>query len=93
MQKLTGLKPLGKEQEDKVMEAPEKIYIDDPTGEFNDNWSIYQNNISTEYIRTDVFMEKAYEWIKKGWSETNDRFKEDYTGMLFEDFKKYMEGE
>ena len=75
------------------MEAPEKIYIDDPTGEFNDNWSIYQNNISTEYIRTDVFMEKAYEWIKKGWSETNDRFKEDYTGMLFEDFKKYMEGE
>ena len=75
------------------MEAPEKIYIDDPTGEFNDNWSIYQNNISTEYIRTDVFMKKAYEWIKRGWSETNDRFNEDYTGMLFEDFKKYIEGE
>lgn len=41
------------------MEAPEKIYIDDPTGEFNDHWSIYQNNDSIEYIRADAFIEKA----------------------------------
>ena len=45
------------------MEAPEKIYIDDPTGEFNDSWSIYENNISTEYTRTDVFVEKACELL------------------------------
>lgn len=41
------------------MEAPEKIYIDDPTGEFNDHWSVYPNDDSVEYTRTDVFVEKA----------------------------------
>jgi hypothetical protein len=43
----------------KANEAPEKIYIDDPTGEFNDHWSVYQNDDSVEYTRTDAFIEKA----------------------------------
>ena len=73
------------------MEIPKKIYIDDPTGEFDDHWSIYPNNDSIEYTRTEAFMGKAYEWIKKRWSETDYRFNEDFTGMLFEDFKKHME--
>jgi hypothetical protein len=41
------------------MEAPENIYIDDPTGEFDNHWSMYQNNDSIEYTRTDAFIEKA----------------------------------
>ena len=65
------------------MEAPEKIYIDDPTGEFNDNWSIYQNNISIEYTRTDAFIDKACKYISLHQCEYID----------FEDFKKYMKGE
>lgn len=47
----------------KANEAPEKIYIDDPTGEFDDHWSIYQNNDSIEYTRTDSFIEKACEFM------------------------------
>jgi len=41
----------------------------------------------------DAFIEKACEWIKMMWSETDDRFKEDYTEMLVENFKNYMKGE
>ena len=43
--------------------APENIYIDDPTGEFDDHWSIYQNNDSIEYIRKDVFIEKVIKYV------------------------------
>ena len=68
---------------------PEKIYA---TPNFDRRWQTKAiDDESVEYTRTDAFVEKAYEWIKSRWSETNDRFKEDYTGMLFEDFKKYME--
>lgn len=45
--------------------APEKIYIDNPTGEFDDHWSIYQNNDSIEYIRTDTFVKKAETYLKE----------------------------
>lgn len=41
------------------MEVPENIYIDDPTGEFNDHWSVYPNDDSVEYICKDAFIEKA----------------------------------
>lgn len=76
--------------------APEKIYIacDVVTEEGRD--FILEHPVSylktVEYIRTDAFIEKACEWIKKMWSETDDRFKEDYTGMLIEDFKNHMKG-
>ena len=70
------------------MEAPEKIYIDDPTGEFNDSWSIYKNNISIEYTRTDFIVERAI-----GWIDYNNR----NGGCNFDgwekDFKTYVEGE
>lgn len=79
------------------MEAPEKIYIDDPTGEFNDNWSIYSNNISTEYFRTDAFIEKAEKYLK-------DQFIKDVSvlasGVIsinfstaIKNFVNYMKGE
>ena len=43
---------------------------------------------AVEYTRTDAVIE----WIKEMWSETDDRFKQDYTGMLIEHFKKYTKG-
>ena len=72
------------------MEAPEKIYIDDPTGEFNDNWSIYQNNISIEYTRTDAFIDKAWDWIEDNIMSINQR---DESLLYLEQFKNYMKGE
>ena len=88
--------------------APEKIYLqvcgDCPQTDcenckfedFEDNITWCKDRIfpkDIEYIRTDAFIEKACEWIKMMWSETDDRFKEDYTGMLIEDFRNYMKGE
>ena len=75
-----------------IVKAPEKIYI-------NSNlesriWLIGKGNtflLSTP--RTDAFVEKACDWIKMMWSETDDRFNEDYTGMLIENFKNYIKGE
>ena len=66
------------------MEAPENIYIDDPTGEFDDHWSIYPNSDSIEYTRTDSFIEKACEFISR-------RVFNCAEGSIIEDFKKYME--
>ena len=75
--------------------APKKIYID-----ANEDWhrtytafteKAKGNDI--EYTRTDAFIEKTCEWIKSMWSETDDRFNEDYTGMLIKIFKNYIERE
>ena len=73
------------------MEAPKKIYLfENPiSGYPDDRWlSSCSCEDDIEYTRTDVFIEKACEWIKSMWSETDDRFKEDFTGMLINDFKK-----
>lgn len=76
----------------KANEAPERIYIHK-----SPYWGLMANENNTtendiEYIRTDAFIEKACEWIKMMWSETDDRFEQDFTGMLIEDFKNYMKG-
>jgi hypothetical protein len=77
--------------------APEKIYIDDPTGEFDDHWSICQNNDSIEYTRTDVFIKKAEKFF-------TEKFEvEDYNtnididgspifnyGRFIDDFEEYL---
>ena len=69
----------------KANEAPEKLYM---------NWVNYPlEEMQVEYTRTDAFIEKTCEWIKMMWSETDDRFKEDYTGMLIKIYKNYMKGE
>ena len=57
-------------------------------GSTSDNWC-YRHFIAK---MQDAFIEKACEWIKSMWSETDDRFKEDYTGMLIENFKNYIKG-
>lgn len=79
-------------------EVPEKIYIDDFGSELSYDWHTehcYENDI--EYIRKDVFLEEACEWLRKGgngWYFTSE-FGEDTIDFikLAENFKKYMEGE
>ena len=72
----------------KANEAPEKIYIDDPTGEFDDHWSIYQNNDSIEYTRTDAFIEKALRWMTSQGGVGDALSRE-----MIKDFVNYMKGE
>ena len=74
----------------KVMEIPEKIYL---TSNDNEAFVFTQkrtDNKGVEYTRTDAFIEKAVEWLKK-------EVVEDYKGVLWEnlieDFKNYMKGE
>ena len=71
-------------------EAPEKIYIDDPTGEFDSHWSIYPNNNSIEYTNTDALIDKACEWMKP---VLKDLAGYNCAGDLIRDFKKAMKGE
>lgn len=74
------------------MEAPEKVYLypSDRAGEeYEDEWGDKPwGKGCVEYIRTDVFIEKACEWIK---------YNTQNGGCLFdgweEDFKNYMKGE
>ena len=77
--------------------APEKIYIDDPTGEFDDHWSISQNNDSIEYTRTDAFIEKVCGWLKDCATFTDmngkKRIDKEMYNTSFEDFTNYMRGE
>lgn len=77
--------------------VPEKIYIDDPTGEFDDHWSVCQNNDSVEYTSTDAIIEKVEKFMK-----TVNRYlyhcvseECDYvdTDKFIEGFRDYMKGE
>ena len=96
----------------KANEAPEKIYIQsfnviEEDAKFNkskmffdDVWTeepeLGQENI--EYLRKDVFIEKACKWLKE--NITNNPNANSVLvrngcvtlGMLVDDFKKYMEG-
>ena len=78
-------------------EAPEKIYLypSDRAGiDYDEEWLEFPcGNNNVEYIRTDVFIKKFEEWIKNVYSETDYRFKEDFTGMLINNFKNYIKGE
>lgn len=78
----------------KANETPEKLYLS------KNIYSTYlyqvpdpDDETAVEYTRTDAFIENTCEWIKMMWSETDDRFKEDYTGMLIDNFKNYIKGE
>lgn len=66
------------------MKAPERIYIDDPTGEFDDHWSMYPNNDSIEYTCTDAFMKKATNWLMNN---------TDISSTGIKNFHKAMEGD
>ena len=80
----------------KAKEAPEKIYLDSYGSGFSHGFhtnTLHDNDI--EYTRTDVFIEKAVQYLKnhKDVVETEDNgiigWIPDY---FIEDFKKYMKG-
>ena len=81
----------------KVNEAPEKIYLVRTT-RIIDEWrqkpSQYAHNI--EYTRTDVFIEKACEWLEGHiyeYLKTNRTWNEpDYDPKLIGDFRNYLKG-
>ena len=79
----------------KTNEAPEKIYI---SPHFERRWFTKEiDDESTEYTRTDAFIEKATEWLKKNaddytWYDESEG-ESGITDEFIEVFKTYMKGE
>ena len=73
----------------KTNEAPEKIYLDE-----DESWHLTNpNGDSVEYIRTDVFIEKASKWFEKRYEWIDIDGTRNYDKSAFEDFKNYIKGE
>jgi len=68
------------------MEAPEKIYLQEPTKVRTEK--VYDNDI--EYTRTDVFIEKTWDWIEDNLLSSNQQ---DNSHLYCEQFKNYMKKE
>ena len=65
--------------------APEKIYLDE-----DESWHLTNpNGDSIEYTRTDAFIEKACQWLRKELCDYFDAPRGDYD-MFVEDFKEAM---
>ena len=84
----------------KANEAPEKIYLQEPTKVRAEKR--YDNDV--EYVRIDTFIEKACEWLKKELPVTDlassnmlkitfKVFDKENKKRFIENFKKYMKGE
>ena len=82
------------------MGAPDKVYLcssDRTNQEYEDAWFYNPwGEDCVEYTRTDVFIEKACDFIKANidhhighYLNDDDTYLDD---SFFEDFKKYMEG-
>lgn len=86
----------------KANEAPDKIYVQLPSRNWigrtwnetpikegdNPNW---KNATNIEYTRTNVFIEKAYEYLS--YHLDTSKIDVGYKFDFIEDFRKYMEGE
>lgn len=75
------------------MEAPEKIYLTkNLLGELFDGWDALPSDdfISIEYVRTDAFIEKAYEWIENNMLSSNQH---DKSRLFYKQFVNYLKGE
>lgn len=78
--------------------APEKIYVVDAT--FPDYVDFDGSPINTkriddhdiEYTRTDAFIEKACEWLRRNLSNYFDATREDFE-LFIGDFRKYLKEE
>lgn len=75
------------------MKSPEKIYLQEPTKIRTER--LYDNDV--EYTRTDIFLEKAAEWLKKNaddytWYDETEGESGLMDGFV-DDFKNYMKGE
>ena len=85
------------------MKAPEKIYVEirHPFGnEFTEILGFEHRGDSDdiEYIRKDVFIEKAYSWLKIHYSDymhnpTGKMLEAFFGGDMCNDFEDYMKGE
>lgn len=82
----------------KANEAPEKLYFGTQGDKgLLDIYSEKESNDDIEYVRTDAFIEKAAEWLRKNadnytWYDES----EGESGMVdgfIEVFKNYMKGE
>lgn len=78
-------------------EAPEKLYFRRNGFRYLAIYSNKEYDDEVEYVRADVFIKKAVEWLK---SNLYDYAGEDDMGSIvpfdssiFEDFKNYMKGE
>lgn len=67
----------------KANEAPKKLYLIQHGGLI---CYCRNNNDDIEYIRTDAFIERALEWVRK---EIRPYYSD--VKYKYEDFKKYME--
>ncbi len=82
-------------QKEKSSNAPEKIYI---TPHFQRRWFMKEiDDVSIEYIRGDVFIEKFECWINENFYNHSGEFDErilapfDRIEDAIENFKKYIE--
>ena len=77
------------------MEAPEKIYLVNDDLNIKREW--YKTKQvgfeTTEYTRTDAFIEKASEWFKIRYEWIDIDGTRNYDKSAFEDFKNYMKGD
>ena len=83
----------------KENEAPEKLYISyEGYGVFGEDSSTERTKISQiEYTRTDAFIEKACEWLRKNadnytWYDETEH-ESGMTDEFIDVFKNYMKGE
>ena len=78
----------------KANEAPKKIYLypSDRAGEeYEGEWgAIPWGEDCVEYTRTDVFIEKAWDWIENNILSPNQQ---DKSLLFYEQFKNNMKGE
>ncbi len=72
-----------KSKNSKVIEAPEKIWINPSMDLPKLNGVIDKESV--QYIRKDVFIEKVTKWINEHTSLSEK--------LVIENFRKYMEGE
>lgn len=74
----------------KANEAPEKIYL---TSDEKNSYVFTQKRSDgkgIEYIRTDAFIEKAWEWVENNMLSSNQQ---DKSRLYYQHFVNYMKGE
>ena len=82
----------------KVIETGEIVEVNlycDPyykeKGQGYDRRGWYEDELEFDSGPKMVSLDKVCEWIKNTFSETDDRFNQDYTGMLINDLRKEFE--
>lgn len=70
------------------MEAPGKVYLNGTP--YYTEGIPFERDYHIEYVCTDAFIEKAWEWIENNMLSSNQQ---DKSRLYFELFKKYMKGE